>query len=433
MIDQKIQDDILSTVNSLEKELINLCCNMVRIPSVNPTYTGEIYERWIGGETKVAEFLKPQFENIGLETDIWEEEKGRANLVGLCQGRGNGKSLIFNGHIDVVPPGDAEAWTKTTPWSGEVSDGKIWGRGSCDNKSGNAAAFIAMKAVLKAGYKPKGDVLIECVSGEEMMNTQVGTGATIKRGYKADAAIVVEQTCYPQRLGLHPTSPGLFYMVVKIKGKATHSSLRSELIRAGGKGSEIGVSSIDKTMVIYEGLRKLEEQWGQTKIHPLFSPGHFVIHPGVITGGPSGPFVISNESRIEYAIWHAPQDSEEEVKREIEDQIALFTQTDPWLRENPPEVQWKLWWPPYDVPSDAPICSSVARSYEAVMGEPVKYSGFIAVDDATFLNRAGIPTINIGPGDVRNAHAANEYVDIAEVLDAAKIYALSIADWCGVE
>lgn len=433
MIDPKVKEVVLAVVDNLKDELVRLVCDTVKIPSVNPTYPGEVYEETLGGETKVAEFLKPVMESIGLKTDMVEEEKGRANLVGVYKGTGGGKSLIFNGHMDVVPPGPDEEWTKAGPWSAKIADGKIWGRGACDMKGGNAAAIIALKALLKAGYKPKGDVILENVVGEEMMNTEAGTGAVIKRGYKADGAILVEPSGPPYRLGLIPVSPGLFYMVVTIKGKAVHASLRDELIRPGGAGSEIGVSSIDKAMIIYQGLRQLEEEWGQTKSHPMFTrPGHFTLHPGVITGGPNGAFVVSEESRIEYAIWHAPQDSEAQVKKEVEDQIARFAQTDPWLREHPPKVEWPLWWPPFDLPKDAPICKTVAAAYETAIGEPVKYYGFAAVDDAAFLNRAGIPAVTIGPGDLRVAHAANEYVEIAELVDAAKIYALSIVEWCGV-
>ncbi len=434
MIQSELKTKITNAVDSFKDELVQLVCDIVRIPSVNPTYPGEVYEKTLGGETKVAEFLKPLLDDIGLKTDIWDKEKGRSNLVGVYKGSGGGKSLIFNGHIDVVPPGSEEQWNMAGPWSGKIADGKIWGRGSCDMKGGDVCAFIALKALLNAGFKPKGDVILEYVVGEEMMNTSAGTGATIERGYTADAAIVVEPSSPPYRLGLIPVSPGVFYMVVTIKGKAVHASLRDELIRPGGRGASVGVSSIDKAMIIYQGLRKLEDRWGQTKSHPMFTrPGHFTLHPGVITGGPSGPFVISDESRIEYAIWHSPYDSEEQVKREVEEQIDLFAQTDPWLRENPPKVEWLLWWPPYDVPFDAPICKAVAASYEAAMGEPVKYHGFAAVDDAAFLNRAGIPAITIGPGDVSVAHAVNEYVEISELVAAAKIYALAIVEWCGVD
>jgi acetylornithine deacetylase len=102
------------------------------------------------------------------------------------------------------------------------------------------------------------------------------------------------------------------------------------------------------------------------------------------------------------------------------------------LQENPPKVEWLLWWPPYDVPADAPICKTVAAAYGAALGEAAKYYGFAAVDDAAFLNRAGIPAVSIGPGSLTVAHAPNEYVEIPELMDSAKIYALSIVDWCGV-
>ena len=433
MIDVTVKGKVLAAVEHLRDELVQLVSDTVMIPSVNPTYPGQVYEEALGGETKVAEFLKPVMESAGLETDMWEEEEGRTNLVGLLHGSGKGRSLIFNGHTDVVPPGPDEDWKRAGAWSGKIADGRVWGRGSCDMKGGNAAAIIALKAVLKSGYKPKGDVIIEDVVGEEMMNTSAGTGAAILRGYKADAAIVVEPSGPPYRLGIIPASPGVFYMRVTVRGKAVHASMRDEMVRPGGHGARVGVSSIDKAMIIYEGLRQLEEEWGQTKSHPMYTrPGHFTLHPGVITGGPSGAFVISDESRIEYSIWHAPQDSEEQVKAEVESQVHRFAQTDPWLRENPPKVEWLLWWPPFDVPADAPVCKTAAAAYEAALGEAARYYGFAAVDDAAFLNQAGIPAISIGPGSLTVAHAPDEYVEIAELIDAARIYALCIVDWCGV-
>ena len=342
-------------------------------------------------------------------------------------------SLMFNGHTDVVPPGPEEEWKVADSWSGKIADGRIWGRGSCDMKGGNVVAIIALKTVLDSGYKPRGDVIIEDVVGEEMMNTPAGTGAAIKRGYRADAAIVVEPSGPPYRLGIVPASPGVFYLRVTVKGKAVHASMRDEMVRPGGHGAKVGVSSIDKAMIIYEGLRRLEEEWGQTKSHPMYTrPGHFTLHPGVITGGPSGAFVISDESKIEYSIWHAPQDTEEQVKEEVELQIHRFAQTDAWLTENPPKVEWLLWWPPYDIPADVPICKTASAAYEAALGEDAKYYGFAAVDDAAFLNQTGIPAISMGPGSLTVAHAPNEYVEIAELMDSAKIYALSIVDWCGV-
>jgi acetylornithine deacetylase len=429
-----MRERVLAEVDALADELVQLTIDTVQIPSVNPTYPGIDAEAARGGETRVNEFCKPRMDAVGLQTDLWEAEEGRANLVGTLVGTGDGRSLIFNGHVDVVPPGPDANWTRAGPWSGEVIDGAIWGRGSCDMKGGNAAALIAIKALLQVGLRPEGDVILEYVVGEEMMNTEAGTGATIDRGYTADAAIVVEASGPPHRLGIIPASPGLLYMACTIEGKAVHSSMRDELIRAGGAGAAIGVSSIDKTSLVMDGLRQLEEEWGQTKSHPMFTrPGHFTIYPGMVRGGPNGPFVISEESRVEYAIWHAPQDPVEEVKAEIEANIGRVAETDPWLRENPPTVEWLLWWPPFDVPADSPICQAVDAAYVGVFDEPASYYGFAAVDDGAFLNRAGIPAITIGPGSLLVAHGPDEYVAIDELVDAAKIYALAIIEWCGVE
>ncbi len=433
MIESNVKHDVLAAVDDLRDELVRLASDMIQIPSVNPTYPGVVREEAIGGESRVNRLLEPVMDEIGLETDLWEAEEGRANLVGLCKGTGGGRSLIFNGHVDVVPPGPEDLWTEVSPWSGRVTNGRIYGRGATDMKAGDAAAIIAVKALLEAGYKPKGDVIIECVVGEEMMNTEAGTGATVARGYKADAAIVVEPSAPPYRLGIATASPGVLAPKVTIKGKPAHTCMRDELVRAGGRGAEVAVSAVDKGLIIYQGLAKLEEEWGQTKSHPAFTrPGHFTLCLATFMGG-SGIAYIPGECVMEYVVWHAPQDSPELVKKEVEEQIARFAQTDPWLRENPPGVDWgTFWWPPYDVPVDAPICTAVATAYDAVLGEPAGFYGFAAVDDAAFLNQAGIPTITLGPGHLQVAHAPNEYVEIEEVVDAAKIYALSIVEWCGV-
>lgn len=434
-MDEKTKRDILAAVDKLESELVNTASEIIQIPSINPYINPELKDELIGGETRVNEYLQPVMDSIGLKTDLWEVEEGRANLVGVYKGTGDGRSLIFNGHVDTVAVGPEELWTEAGPFSGEVIDGKLYGRGSTDMKGPDVAAIYGFKALLEAGYKPKGDVILETVSGEEMMQPEIGTSATVERGYTADAAIVVEPSAPPYRLAILTASPGVLILKVTIRGKAAHTSMRDEVVRAGGRGAEVAVSAVDKAMVIYQGLLKLEEEWGQTKSHPAFTrPGHFTLSPTTFAGGLSGIAFIPEECSITYVVWHAPQESDEQVKNEIETYIHNLTQTDAWLRENPPELDWRdgWWWPPYDVPKDTPICAAAAAAYEAVLGEPAKYYGFTAVDDATFLNQADIPTITMGPSSIEIAHTANEYIEIQDLLDAAKIYALTIVEWCGV-
>jgi len=434
MIEPQVRDEITASVDSLTEELVHLVSETVKIPSINPRLPGQNYDEIVGGEGKVAAYLKPIMDNIGLETELVEKEKGRANLVGVCKGSGGGKSLIFNGHMDVVPPDPIEDWTEAEPWSGEVKDGKIYGRGAADMKGGNAAAIIALKGLLKAGYRPKGDVILENVAGEEIMDTEIGTGAVIEAGYKADAAIVVEPTGYPTKLAIATASAHAFLASVTIHGKATHCQLRAECIRAGNPGSKIGVSSLDKAFLIYEGLRRLEDEWGVTKSHPLWSslPGKFVVFPTDITGNPGGATLIPGETTFTYIVMTPPDEDADETKKEVTEAIHRIAQTDSWLREHPPKVDWLLYWPAYETPLDAPICKSLHSAYEMIMDAAPVYSGFWAQADASFLSLAGIPSVCFGPGETMTAHSANEFVRIDELVNTAKIYATTIAEWCGV-
>ncbi|MFC2028817.1 ArgE/DapE family deacylase [Chloroflexota bacterium] len=435
MIDDEIRNNVLKAVDSLEEEMVKVISDIIRIPSINPYIDINLKDERIGGETKVNAYLKPVMESFGLQTDMWEEEPGRANLVGVCKGSGGGKSLIFNGHVDTVAPGPLDLWDVAEPYSGKVIDGRIYGRGAVDMKGADVAAIYALKALLKAGYTPKGDVIVETVAGEEMMQHEIGTSAAVNRGYRADAAIVVEASAPPHRLAILTASPGVLILKVTIQGKAAHSSMRDEVIRAGGRGEAVAVSAVDKAMIIYNGLIKLEEEWGQTKTHPAFTrPGHFTLSPATFAGGMNGIAFIPEECAITYVIWHAPQETEKQVRIEIETHIQNLAQTDSWLRVNPPKLDWTgdWWWPPYDVPKDAPICQAAAVACESVLNEPAKYYGFTAVDDASFLNQVGIPTITLGPGSIEVAHTANEFIEIKDLIDAAKIYALTIVEWCGV-
>jgi acetylornithine deacetylase/succinyl-diaminopimelate desuccinylase-like protein len=284
----------------------------------------------------------------------------------------------------------------------------------------------------------KGDLILEAVVGEEVMDHECGVTATVKRGYKADAAVVSEPSAPPAPLAVIPVSPGLLWFSVTVPGKATHASMRGPTTRAGGDMS-VGVNAIDKGVFIFQALRQLEDEWGLTKQHPLFEPGHFTIHPGVVTGGPYGvlvPFVISEFMTIEYCVWYHPEEDPEDVKREIEQHIARAASMDVWLRGHPPVLDWKMNWPANTPEADeitAATCAAHERSAAGTRFEgPAVVCGFAAVEDASWLTIGGTPAISYGPGDLRVAHADDEYVLIDEVLCAARTYALLAMDWCGV-
>jgi acetylornithine deacetylase len=431
-----VVDAVIDTVNGLKSELVDAVSGAIRIPSINPRYPGQSYDDVVGGEGEVARYMARLYDEIGCETDVFGIESGRENCVGVLRGSGGGRSLIYNGHIDVVPPGPTEGWTGDDPWSGRVSDGRIWGRGACDMKAGVVAQAFAVRALRDAGIALRGDVTLEAVVGEEMMEHELGTTACIERGYHADAAIVSEASAPPVPLAISPVTPGVMSFAVSVEGKATHTSMRGETIRAGGYGATVGVNAIDKAFIVYEALRRLEDEWGLTKRHPLFRPGHFTIQAGVFVGAPRTglvPFFIPDTTRIDYIVWYHPDDDPQSVREEIEQQIAAAAATDSWLRTHAPAVEWLHHWPASAIDPSHPIVSAACRAHELASGNTAVIHGFPAVEDATFLNQRGIPAISYGPGDLRVAHANDEYVEIDELLTATRTYALLAAEWCGTD
>jgi acetylornithine deacetylase/succinyl-diaminopimelate desuccinylase family protein len=436
--DPAVTADVLGRLDGLRDELVDAISKAVQIRSVNPKYPGQVYDEVVGGEGEVSKFMAEIYRGIGADVDVWAEEPGRENAVATIKGAG-GRSLIYNGHVDVVPPGDAANWKSGDPFSGRIDGNRIWGRGATDMKSGILAQAYAARSLHEAGVQLAGDLILESVVGEEVMDHECGVTATVRRGYRADAAIVSEPSAPPSPLAVIPVSPGLLWFSVTVAGKSTHACMRGQTFRAGGAGAEVGVSAIDKGFLIFQALRQLEDEWGLTKQHPLFPPGHFTIHPGVVTGGPHGvlvPFVVSEFMTTEYCVWYSPDDDSEDVKRDIETHVRRAADMDPWLREHPPAIEWKLNWPANTPDADA-ITAAACDAHEAAAqgtrfaGRP-DVVGFAAVEDATFLTQGGTPAISYGPGDLRVAHADDEYVLIDEVMCAAKAYAVLAMSWCGV-
>lgn len=440
MADEGLVQQVNAAIDGLADEMVAALAEVVRIPSVNPKYPGQIYDDVVGGEGEVSKVFARHYEGLGAEVDLFAIEPGRENAVGVVKGAGGGRSLIYNGHVDVVPVGDAANWTDNDPFSGRIDHDRVWGRGATDMKSGIMAQTFAARALRDCGIRLKGDLILEAVVGEEVMDHECGVTATVRRGYTADAAIVSEPSSPPSPLAVVPVSPGLLWFSVTVVGKATHSSMRGTTIRAGGDGASVGVNAIDKGVLVFNALRQLEDEWGQTKQHPLFRPGHFSIHPGVIQAGPHGvmvPFFLSEFMTIEYCVWYSPDDDPEGVKREIETHIDRAAQTDPWLRANPPSVEWKLHWPANTPDAEEITAVTVSAHTQAAVGTRFAGApdvvGFAAVEDATFLTLGGVPAISYGPGDLRVAHADDEYVMIDEMVTACKTFAVAAMDWCGVD
>jgi acetylornithine deacetylase/succinyl-diaminopimelate desuccinylase family protein len=439
-LDRGLCEAVLARVDRLERELVEALSAAVQIESINPRYPGQVYDQVVGGEGEVSKLVAEIYGALGAEVDLFAIEPGRENAVGVIKGTGGGRSLIYNGHVDVVPPGDPANWKSGSPFSGKIDGDRVWGRGSTDMKSGVLAQAFAARALHECAVKLQGDLILESVVGEEVMDHECGVTATVKRGYTADAAVVSEPSSPPAPLAVVPASPGLWWFSVTVPGKTSHAAMRAHTFRAGGLGASVAVNAIDKGVAMFQAIRALEDEWGQTKHHPLFPPGHFTLHPGVVTGGPKGvsvPFFISEYMTIEYCCWYHPDEDPEDVKQEIEDHVMRAAQLDPWLRANPPVLEWKLNWPAFSVSPDHPICGAISDAHERAAestrfaGRPA-VNGFAAVEDATYLNLGGVPAVSYGPGDLRVAHADDEHCLIDELVVSCKTYAILAMEWCGV-
>lgn len=428
-------DRVLRWIDETSADLVESVRELIRVPSVNPNYPGTRFDDHIGYESEANLVLRDSFAGIFDTTEtLWSAPK-RENFVGVVRGSGGGRSLLLNGHIDVVPTGGEDNWT-FAPFGAQLDDGRIYGRGACDMKAGVVAGFWAAKALQECGIRLAGDLIVHSVAGEEVGEREIGTGLLLDRGYTADAAIVMEPSAsFGGPLSINPTAASLLWGKVRVEGKAGHPGMRRELVRAGGIGHRAGVNAIDKGYLVLQALYRLEEHWGISKQRPHYLPGHFTIMPGIINGGPNGidaPLMFAEYCEIDFLVWY-PQDEEPAaIQAEITEFIARAVSIDPWLSAHRPVFTWPLSYTGYHTAVDHPIVAALGSAHLVASGGRSPVEAFPAACDASCMSELGIPVVNYGPGHLVNAHKADESVEVAEIVTAARSIALTAMDWCGL-
>lgn len=430
-----LSERLRQTAQDLEEPTIGFLQEIVRVPTENP----KLADVEAGAEADCQDLIEHRLRRLGLEIDRWDVYPGRPDLVGTWRGAGGdgARSLVLNGHIDVVPAGDPAAWTHP-PYAAEIADGKVWGRGAVDMKGGVAAMIAAVEAIQRLGLRLRGDILVESVVDEETGGP--GTAQTVERGHRADAAIVVE----PTGLVIQPVEGGLEWLRLVIRGRSGHSAYRFRSVHAGGQGT--AVNAIEKTAKVLAAVQELEREWAVRKRHPLLPAGITTINPGVIVGGTGGgrdgvPNVRTAVSTfpdycaLELSLKYLPNEKTAEVRSEFEEYIARVAAADPWLREHPPEIEWGIRgvsFPPAETPPNHPLLGVLGEAAELATGRPSVQEGMVAVTDLAWLAGAGIPGAIFGPGSVGNAHGDDEHIAIADVTQGVHALALAICGWCGV-
>lgn len=433
-------EDLIAGVQAaIERDrdwVIGLTRDMVRIPSVNPKFEPDPQ---INREADVQALLEPILGEQGFATEQWDALPGRPNLVGEWAGSEE-KSLILCGHIDVVPVGAAKDWS-FDPFGGEIVDGRLYGRGAIDMKSGVAACIAAARAIRQAGITLDGRLAIHSVVDEE--SGGFGAMDAVRRGKLAKAVLVAEPTWGD----VLPAEGGLEWVRVTIRGRTAHAGWRYNEIypQAHEAGRlEPGVNAIELASRFLTALRHYELDRARARSHPLVPLGVNTINPGVIHGGAglganglpnimTNPAIIPDVAVIDLDMKFLPNESAAEIRRDFEAFVHHFAQTDAWMRTTPPTVQWELGglhFPPMNTPVEHPLVGSLVARKSAIGKRPA-IKGFVAVCDAAHYAGAGADGVIFGAsGD--GFHGIDEYVDVESLVETTKVIAASIIDWCGV-
>ena len=413
---------VAEAVRTLQPEIVAALQELVRIPSQT------------GGEGLAQEAVARLMRAHDLAVDVWEPDAtalephaesvtlgsgfaGRPNVVGVCRGEGDGRSLILNGHIDTVEVGDPSAWSYA-PLGGDVDDGRLYGRGACDMKGGVVANLFALRALRQAGFAPAGDVIFESTISEE--DGGAGALAAVLRGYLADGALISE----PTNLAIVTAQGGALMFRLQVQGLSAHACVRDE-----------GVSAVEKFALLHQGLLAFEARRNAEITHPQYAGMRIKapINIGIIRGG-SWASTVPESLTAEGRAGLVPGEDLETFKSELAAEIGRLANDDPWLRDHRPQVTWlDGQFAPAGVPVDSPLVAALSQAWQVTTSSPARIEAVTyGADMRHFVNTGGVPCVMFGAGDGRLAHAPDESIPLDDLLTAITTTAMLIASWCGV-
>lgn len=427
MLTDDVKQAIIDAVDRNFDAQIRFTQDMVRCPSTR------------GNEHTVQDLMASAMAGRGLAVDQWKVEvddikdmRGFApvvdasyenawNVVGTYRpDRTEGRSLIFNGHVDVVPIGGADRWT-TPPFEPRIDGKWMYGRGAGDMKSGLAATLFAFDAVRDAGFRPMARIHFQSVVEEEC--TGNGTLACLQRGYRADCAFV------PEPLGpqLMRAEVGLIWFRVHVTGDPQHAS-------AGFNSA--GANAIEKALLIWPEIKALEDEWNARKNdHPQYRdhPHPIRVNLGEISGGEWTSSVPAT-AVLNVRVAVLPGVALADIRDEIEARVRRAALSDPYLSNTPPRVEYHGHMAEGYVLTNADLPEAVlADSHRAVFGAELTECATSAATDARFFGLyQDTPGLVYGPV-CEQPHGIDERVDLDSVRAVTKTMALFMAEWCGIE
>ena len=412
---------VLSAVD--EEWMLDRLCRMIAVPSVGGT----------PAESEVQHVLAGWLEELGCAVDRWpidlaeaaaapdapgqEVERTEAwGVVGTLTGAEDGvPALAFSGHTDVVPPGDRALWPADpfVPW---LADGAVHGRGACDMKAGVIASLAALAAVQAAGVRLVRPVALHGVVGEE--DGGLGAWATLRRGHLAEVCVIPEPTAQ----AVVTAHAGALTFRLEISGRAAHAAYRDQ-----------GVSTVELFSFVHSGLLEFEAE-RQRDADPRFDGARYPyglsigrVHAG--DWASSVPDLLVAEGRYGVRLGEPVGTA----RAAFEDRLATICAGHEWLAEHPVGLAWTGGtFASGELPPGHPLLPTVRKAVADAGGGQAPERAIAAGSDLRLYAAAGVPTLHYGPGDLLLAHGPAERVPVAEVITAARAFALLTLRTCGV-
>jgi acetylornithine deacetylase len=426
---------LVARVEARRDDLVALACELIAYDTTSRAEPGDPAHEEGALQAALAERLR----RAGAEVDVWEPEPadvaghplsvegiafaGRPQLAARLRGTGGGRSLLLNGHIDVVPARREDGWDHD-PFAPEVRDGQISGRGACDMKGGIASMVLAAEVLAEAGGLA-GDLVV-CTNTDEE-SSGVGGLACARHGVSADFAVVPE----PSGLEVWPACRGSVYGTVEIEGRAGHTEQEHAHWTQGG-----AVNAIDGARHFLAGVDRLREEWRRRADlrHPLLSPPDLV--PTRLVADSGWVVTIPDRATITLAVLILPQQADAtgwsaDVRREVEDFLGRWCDADPWLAAHPPRIVWHTECNPSETPADAASVQALLGA-NAALGLPLTLGGLGSwYDGATFALETGTPALMYGPRHIDWAHTVGEHVAVDDLVACAQGIAVAASRLCG--
>ncbi len=395
------QDRLLSLID--EAELVELTRALVRIPSV--------YRHNVPGanEGEVALAVAAKLREIGMTVSVEEVEPGRPNVIGVYDFGVPGPCLLLEGHTDVVKEGERSEWSQD-PFGAEVVGRRIYGRGSADMKGGLSAAIVAAQALIQSKLPLKGRLMVAALMDEEEMMVGAKHFATSHWAKTIDAGII----CEPEDNQICAVQKGGMLAEIHFSGKMAHGCM-----------PYAGINPIQAMAATVLELAKLEEKYiavhgenpyvGFPSITPtiLQSPSRSEPHINMIPA----------EGLIALDIRTIPGQDQDEIERDMEAILTRLAAGNPAFSATLKVMEKR---PCTDTSLEEPVIRALEQAIRAVTGREPEYNGVPGLTDGSFLaNLAGVPVVTIGPGGREIPHQADEFVEIDQLVEAARIYAVA--------